>query len=364
MFLTAIFLAAALQIGSESPPGFRTEILAQGLDYPWAIAELPDGDLLISEKPGRLRWVRDGQLLESPVRGVPEVIYSGQGGLLDVVLHPGFETNQLVYLTWSRGAPRDNVLVLGRARFVDGALIDLEEIFTSTPRETDVHYGGRLVFLADNSILLGLGDGFDFREQAQDPADFYGSFVHLDEGGEPFPSAFEGGLPGLFSIGHRNPQAVVRDPETGAIYAHEHGPRGGDEINILVEGSNYGWPIASFGVDYTGALVTPFEGYQGMSAPLHHWTPSIAPAGMAFYSGEMFPEWRGDLFVTALIRGDADARGGHIRRVDVEDGVVVGEEILLGAMGERIRDVRMASDGSLLAITDSPDGQLIRIFRD
>lgn len=364
MFVISSILALTLQAAGSETPDFETEILAEGLDYPWAIAELSAGEFLITEKPGALRWYHQGQLQPDPVSGTPSVLYGGQGGLLDIVAHPDYQTNQLVYLTWSEGAPRDNVLALGRARFEDGALVDLETLFTSTRRSTDVHYGARLAFMTDGTILLGLGDGFDLREQAQDPANHYGSFVHLDADGQPLPSSFDNAAPGVFTIGHRNPQAVVVDPQSGAVYAHEHGPQGGDEINRLVEGRNYGWPITSYGIDYTGALVTPFETYPGMTDPLVHWTPSLAPAGMAFYSGEMFPEWRGDLFVAALIPGEAPIASGHIRWVDLEDGQVVDQTVLLSAFEARFRDIRMASDGSLLAITDSDNGQLIRIYRD
>lgn len=364
MIFTSVLLAVALQATNPAVPDFQTEVLAEGLDYPWAVAELPDGDILITEKTGQLRWYRDGSLQVEPVGGVPDVLYGGQGGLLDIVAHPGFEENRLVYLTWSEGQPRQNVLALGRARFEDGRLLDLETLFTSTPRTTDVHYGARLAFLNDGSLLLGLGDGFDLREQAQLAGNHYGSFVHLDEDGQALTSPFENAAPGVYTIGHRNPQAVVVDPVSGAVYAHEHGPQGGDEINLLVEGSNYGWPITSYGIDYTGALVTPFETYPGMTEPLAHWTPSIAPAGMAFYSGDMFPEWQGDLFVAALIPGEAPIASGHIRWVDLEDGQVVDQTVLLSEYEARFRDVRMASDGSLLAITDSDNGQLIRVYRD
>lgn len=364
-FLTSVILAAGLTGAVWAQDEYSTEVLAEGLDHPWAVAVLPGGDMLITEKPGALRWYRNGALSNAPVAGVPAALYSGQGGLLDVVLHPDFATNALIYLTWSEGTPRDNTLKLGRGRFEDGALVDFEEIFAAEPRRpTDVHYGARLVFLDDNSILLGIGDGFDLREQAQRPESHYGTFVHLAADGTPMPSAVEGGGPGVFSFGHRNPQAVVRDPQTGAIYSHEHGPRGGDEINILSAGANYGWPITSYGIDYTGAIVTPFETYPGVTDPIHYWTPSIAPAGMAIYRGEMFAEWDGDLIVSALIAGDAGTAGGHLRVVDLEDGAVAGETIILGELETRLRDVRVAPDGSLLVLEDAPDGRLIRVYRD
>ena len=321
--------------------------------------------MLVTEKPGRLRLVGPGGLDPEPVTGVPDVLYSGQGGLLDVVLHPDFEENGWVYLTWSEGAPRDNTLHLGRARLDGHALAGLETLFEATPRRhTDVHYGGRLAFLPDGSLVLGVGEGFDYREQAQRPQTHLGSFVHLADDGRPLASPFADAAPGVFTIGHRNPQAVVFDPVSGRLYANEHGPRGGDEINVLVEGANYGWPIASHGVDYTGALVTPFQAYPGMTGPLHVWVPSIAPAGMTVYHGAMFPEWEGDLFVAALIPGDADVPSGHVRRVDIEDGAVAGEAVLLGGLEARIRDVRTGPDGAIWVLTDEENGRLVRLARE
>lgn len=358
----ALIAALALStqiIGSEE---VNTEILASGLDYPWAVAELPDGDFLITEKSGALRWIEDGVLRDAPVASVPAVTYSGQGGLLDIVLHPDYAENGWIYLTWSAGTQRDNTLKLGRGRFENGALVSFEEIFSAQPhRPTDVHYGGRLAFLDDGSLLLGIGDGFDLREQAQVPGNHYGTFVRLADDGTPYAPEVEGGAPGVYSFGHRNPQAIVFDAASGTIYAHEHGPRGGDEINILEAGGNYGWPIVSRGIDYTGALVTPFQAYAGMIDPLHDWTPSIAPSAMVFYDAGLFDAWRGDLLVTALISGESDSVSGHLRRIDLEGGQVAGEYVLLGERGSRLRDVFVASDGSVLVLTDSEAGQLLRL---
>ncbi len=359
----AALTALALSSGVSAQDDLQVETLADGLDYPWSVAELPDGRYLVTEKSGQLRIVGDEGVASDPVDGGPVALYSGQGGLLDVVLHPRFEETGLVYLTWSEGTPRANTLKLGRGVFDGQSLVGFQEIFAATDRPTDVHYGARLAFLGDGTLLLGIGDGFDYREQAQLPDNHYGAFVHLREDGSPLPSQFDNAAPGVFTIGHRNPQAVAVDPETGTVYAHEHGPQGGDEINVLVEGANYGWPITSYGIDYTGALVTPFETYEGMAEPLLHWTPSIAPAGMAFYSGEMFAEWQGDLLVAALIPGEAAVESGHLRRVDIENGEVVGQDVLLGDLGVRMRDVRQATDGALLILTDAADGQLLRVSR-
>jgi len=382
MIWASLALVAAVMtgpaIGQSERRAPELDTVAEGLEYPWSLAFLPDGRMLVTEKPGRLRIVTPDGDLSTPVSGVPDVLWSGQGGLLDVALAPDFADNQEVYLTWSAGEPDDNTLYLGRGRFEGEALQDFEILFEAAPhRQSNVHYGGRISFLpgsitdhrADShapvpeTLVLGIGDGFDFREQAQIPSSHLGSFVRLTLDGRPMPSPFEGAAPGVFSIGHRNPQAVLFDPVSGILYANEHGPRGGDEINVLIEGRNYGWPIVSEGTDYTGALVTPFEAYAGMAEPLHVWTPSIAPAGMALYRGNMFPEWEGDLLVAALIAGDADTPSGHVRRVDLQSGDVVGEAILFGELEARIRDVRVAPDGAVWLLTDEADGRLVRVSR-
>ncbi|MHA6287575.1 PQQ-dependent sugar dehydrogenase [Maricaulis sp. CAU 1757] len=367
-YLTGLAIGLGLSLVVADAPAAaqtRMETVVEGLEHPWSLAFLPNGDMLVTEKPGRLRRIRGDHLVARPLEGVPQVLYSGQGGLLDVVLAPDFQTSRWVYLTWSEGTPDDNTLHLGRGRLRGDRLDGFETLFSATPRrDTDVHYGGRLVFLADGSMLLGIGDGFDYREQAQRASNHYGAFVHLNADGTPRPGPFGDGAPGVFSIGHRNPQAIVFDAVDGVVYTHEHGPRGGDEVNVLERGENYGWPIASHGVDYTGALVTPYETYPGMRDPLHVWVPSIAPAGMTLYRGDMFPEWDGDLLVAALIRGDADVPAGHVRRLDLEDGEVAGEEVLFGDLATRIRDVRTAPDGSIWLLTDEPEGQLVRISRE
>ncbi|WP_339743645.1 PQQ-dependent sugar dehydrogenase [uncultured Maricaulis sp.] len=356
---------AAFAISSAGFAEPRQETVVEGLEFPWSLAFLPDGRMLVTEKPGRLRVIDADGLEAAPVSGVPEVLYSGQGGLLDVVLHPDFETNHLVYLTWSEGTPRDNTLKLGRGRLEGMALVDFEEIFAAQPnRHTDVHYGARLAFLPDNTLLLSVGEGFDYREEAQQPASHFGSYVHLNADGTPITSPFADAAPGVYTIGHRNPQGIAVDPVSGIVYSNEHGPRGGDEINILIEGRNYGWPIATHGVDYTGALVSPYTSYPGMEEPLLYWVPSIAPSSMAIYHGTMFADWDGDLLVTALIHGDAGVPSGHLRRIDLENGEVVGQEILLGDLQARMRNVAVAPDGSIYLLTDEPEGRLIRLTRD
>jgi glucose/arabinose dehydrogenase len=340
------------------------ETIVSDVEYPWSLAFISADHALLTQKTGQLSRLdlTDGTL--TPITGTPQVLHSGQGGLMDVVLHPDFATNSLVYLTWSAGSVHDSTLMLGRGQLIDNALVAFETLFVAEPRrQTDVHYGARLVFLQDGSILMAVGEGFDYREQAQRPQSHLGSIVHLSDDGRPFQSVFEGAAPGVYSIGHRNPQALVQDIRTGIVYSNEHGPRGGDEINIIAEGQNYGWPITSHGIDYSGALVTPFTQYEDMTDPILHWTPSIAPSGMAIYHGDRFAEWDGDLLVSALIPGDADVRSGHIRRVDMENGAVVGQQILLGELGARMRDVRVAPDGQIYVLTDADHGQVLRLVR-
>ena len=359
----AVLAASVLSTAGFAQP--RHEAVVEGLEFPWSLAFLPDGRMLVTEKPGRLRVIDETGLRAEPVSGVPDVLYSGQGGLMDVVLHPDFATNQIIYLTWSEGEVRDNTLKLGRGRLDGMDLVGFEEIFAAQPRRnTNVHYGARLAFLPDNTLLLGIGDGFDHREEAQRPQSHYGTYVHLNADGSAIDGPFADAAPGVYTIGHRNPQAIAVDPVSGIVYSNEHGPRGGDEINILVEGRNYGWPIATHGVDYTGSLVSPYTSYPGMEEPLLYWVPSIAPSSMAVYHGALFPEWEGDLLVTALIRGDAETASGHLRRIDLENGEVVGQDVLLGDVQARMRFVIVAPDGTIYLLTDEPEGQLIRLTRD
>jgi len=366
--ISVLALACLLLSAPVSAQTLETRVT--GLEYPWSLAFLPDGRMLVTEKPGRLRIIDETGLVETPVSGVPEVFYSGQGGLLDVALSLDFETDGLVYLSWSGGRAGDNTLYLGRGRLEGDALVEFGVLFEAMPhRRTDVHYGGRIAMLPalvgqPPSLVIGIGDGFDYREEAQNPETHFGTFVRLLLDGQPAQQVIEGSAPGVISLGHRNPQAVVYDAENHVAWSHEHGPRGGDEINELSSSANYGWPITSHGIDYTGALVTPFETYDGMTEPVHVWVPSIAPSGMALYRGGMFPDWDGDLLVAALIPGDADVSSGHVRRVDLEDGQVVGEEVLFGEVGARIRDVRVGPDGAVWLLTDEAEGRLIRVSRD
>jgi glucose/arabinose dehydrogenase len=341
------------------------EEIATGLDRPWSIAGLPGGDLLVTERSGQLRLIRGGELQADPVPGLPEIPVTRQGGLLEVALHPDFAENRTVYFTHASGERSDSRLSVTRATYAEGALSDVETIFTTNiGNDTGGHYGGRIAFLPDGTFVFGFGEGFDYREQAQDPSDHYGTIIRLNaDGSIPADNPeIEDGAPGVYSYGHRNPQGLLYDAESGRIYQHEHGPRGGDEINIIEPGVNYGWPIATYGVDYSGAVISPYETYEGTQQPVLYWDPSIAPAGMTLYRGDMFPEWVGDLLIAALRPGNADTPSGHLRVIDLDEaGEPAGQSVYLGERRERVRDVRTAPDGSVYVLTDQ--GAVLRLSR-
>ncbi|WP_414522333.1 PQQ-dependent sugar dehydrogenase [Synechococcus sp. R5-12] len=344
---------------ARTEQAFRVVTLAQGLEHPWGMAFLPDGTLLVTERPGRLRRVTDQGLDPQPIAGVPEVFAQGQGGLLDIALHPNHAENGWIYLSYAAPGPGGGGTRVARARLGEGGLQDLEVIFDmerKTPAQQ--HFGSRLAFDEQGFLYISTGDRGE-RDRAQDLGDSAGKVLRItDAGGIPADNPFvgqAGALPETFTYGHRNIQGMARHPETGAIWSHEHGPQGGDEINILAPGVNYGWPLITYGREYTGEPVGQgLAAAPGLASPLLHWTPSIAPSGMTFYTGEAFPEWRGNLFVGALA-------GQHLARLVLDGERVVAEERLLeGAVG-RIRDVRQGPDGLLYLLTDAPSGSLLRL---
>ncbi|EPC01930.1 hypothetical protein L861_19970 [Litchfieldella anticariensis FP35 = DSM 16096] len=339
---------------------YRIETLAKGLEHPWSLAFLPEGGMLVTERAGRLRFIEaDGTLRDAPIAGMPEVLVDGQAGLFEVALAPDYADSDMVYLSYACGTLTANTTCLDRARFDGRRLTDRAPLFRAEPdKRGSSHYGGRLTFLPDDTLVLGLGDGFDYREQAQNPANHLGSLVRLNLDGStpddnPFVADSEARAE-LYSIGHRNIQGIVYDAMRGELLIHEHGPRGGDELNRILPGANYGWPLATHGVDYTGALVTPFTELPEFESPLLHWTPSIAPSGMTLYDGGQFPEWHGDLFVSALA-------GRQVRRLIREDGEIVDQEVLFTELDERIRDVRTGPDRALYLLTDSEQGRVLRV---
>ncbi|KJS07222.1 MAG: glucose dehydrogenase [Gammaproteobacteria bacterium BRH_c0] len=338
---------------------YRVETLVEGLHSPYSLAFLPDGDMLVTEKSGTLRLIRNGTLVEQPVAQLPDVYSSGQGALTDVVPHPRFAQNRLVYLAYSGGTAKANSTRVVKARFVDDQLRDIEEIFRARPdKDTGAHFGARLVFLKDETLLITVGDGAQYREKAQDLSSMLGSIIRIgDDGSVPQDNPFvarEGAHPEIWSYGHRNPQGLIHDPLTDRVYATEHGPRGGDELNLIEAGNNYGWPLATYGVDYTGAAITPYQQYPGTVQPLTHWTPSLAPSGLAQCRSCLWPQWEGDIFAGMLM-------GAQVQRVRLLEGGEVEREGLFEEVGERIRDVRFGPDGALYLVTDNVDGRVLKV---
>lgn len=358
--LTAGFQALPGPASAQSSDNLTVETVASGLQHPWSLAFLPGGGALVTERAGQLRKIsRDWALGSEPVSGVPPVFNEAQAGLFDVLLSPNFESDQQVFLAYACGTASANHLCVSRGRLQEQALIDVVEIFRAEPaKRGSAHYGGRMAWLPDGTLVVALGDGFDYREQAQNLASHLGKIVRLNpDGSVPADNPFvgtAGALPDIYSYGHRNVQGLAYDAVADVLIAHEHGPRGGDEINIIEPGRNYGWPVISHGIDYTGAMITPFVERKGMVQPLLHWTPSIAPSGMIRYRGELFPEWQGDLLVGAL----ADE---SVHRVTLDGRAAVDVDTMVDALSERIRDVVMGPDGAVYLLTDSANGRILRI---
>lgn len=353
---------ACLLLSASASLAATVETIASGLENPWGLQFLPDGSMLVTERPGRLRIVRNGVLSE-PVANVPDVVAQKQGGLLDVALHPDFANNRLIYLSFSEARDGGNGTSLASARLSDDgkALENIKTIFRQMPAiDSTAHFGGRIAFAPDGNLFLTLGDRYSERDSAQDLATHLGKIVRLTPEGKPAPAnpfiGKEGALPEIWSFGHRNPQGAAIEPSTGLLWTVEHGARGGDEINRPEAGKNYGWPVITYGRDYSGAKIGEGTAKEGMEQPLHYWDPSIAPSGLTFYTGAKYPDWQGDLLVGALA-------GAKLVRLDIEDGKVVGEEAMLEDLGERIRDVRVGSDGEVYLLTDDAEGRILRLLR-
>ena len=336
---------------------FQVVTMASGLEHPWSVAFLPGGGMLVTERPGRLLRMRaDGSA--RPIGGLPPVAAAGQGGLMDLALDPGFADNRRLYFSYTEQVEGGWRTAVARAELAGDRLVALRRIFAMNRASSDGrHFGSRLAFLADGDLVVTVGDRGQ-RHWAQDPSNHAGSVLRIRPDGSPSPRtaalAIPGAAPEVFTFGHRNPQGLAIHPATGAIWIHEHGPRGGDEINVLRGGGNYGWPVVTHGREYAGGSIGVGTEAPGMEPPLLHWTPSIAPSGMAFYTGTGFPRWRGDLFVGALA-------GRHLRRVVLRRGAVVAQEVLLEDRLGRIRDVRQGPDGRLWLLTDEARGGLYRI---
>jgi glucose/arabinose dehydrogenase len=339
---------------------YRLTPIVEGLNYPWGLTELPDGSLLVTERPGNLKRVSTAGDV-SAISGVPEVFFAenGQSGLFDVLPDPDFTTNGYIYLAYAEGDRRSNATTVARARLTGSTLTDVSVIFSVTPRKRlPQHFGGKLAFLPDGTLLLTTGEGFDYREAAQDTHALLGKTIRIHTDGSipednPFADGEEG-HPAVWTYGHRNPQGLVADGVSGTVYLHEHGPKGGDEVNVLRPGKNYGWPAITYGMDYSGAYVSPFTEHPDMVQPIKYWVPSIAPSGFALYRGGMFPELTGNLLVGALVDRE-------VRRLELGANGRITESALFSELESRIRDVRVAADGSIYLVTDGNPGSIVRV---
>ncbi|MCL2936859.1 MAG: PQQ-dependent sugar dehydrogenase [Trichodesmium sp. MAG_R02] len=351
----------------DSTLDYRKITLVENLEHPWSLAWLPDGEILITERPGRLRIIRDGNLDQISIAGVPQVFAMGQGGLLDVSVHPRFAENRLIYLTYSQGDRSGNRTRIARARLENNTLGDLRVIFeVSQSKPGAQHFGSRIIWLADGTLVASIGDGGNppiefngefIRQQAQNRNSHLGKVIRLNDDGSipsnnPFATSKDA-KPALWSYGHRNIQGMTLDPTRNRVWATEHGSRGGDELNLIERGENYGWPVVTHSREYSGGLISPETSRPGLVDPKVIWTPSIAPSGLAFYNGDRFPQWRGNLFAGGLVSQD-------IRRIELDEGgnVIAQHSI---PIGQRVRDVRQGPDGLLYILTDDQNGQLIRL---
>ncbi|MEX0951669.1 MAG: PQQ-dependent sugar dehydrogenase, partial [Gammaproteobacteria bacterium] len=335
------------------------ETLVSGLEHPWGMAFLPDGDLLVTEKPGRLRRIHKGELQPQAIQGIPAVSYTGQGGLLDVTLDPDFADNQIIYLSYSAAGEGGIGTEVMRAKLQDNRLQQVETIFTLQPKTSaGQHFGSRLLFMPDGTLLISLGDRGN-KDRAQDLNDHAGSLIRINtDGSVPADNPFvdrSDTRPGIYTWGNRNIQGMTLQPGTDRIWTSEHGPQGGDEINIMTAGTNYGWPVITYGVQYViGTSIGEGTKKPGMEQPRYYWDPSIAPAGMTFYGGDAFSKWRGNLFVAAL-------KFGMLSRLVIDDATVVSEERLFEGQLPRIRDIHRGPDDYLYLLTDESDGKLLRL---
>ena len=310
--------------------------------------------------PGKIKLIKGDSKEITEIEGIPNVLFRGQGGLSDIALHPDYEINRKIYLSFSFGEKKNNTLRVIVAELEGNKLSKQKIIFEATPyRKTSNHYGARLLFLNDKSLIITSGDGFNYRELAQELDNHYGKIIRvMDDGSIPVDNPFiekKNALPEIWSFGHRNQQGLAFDKVNNILYSHEHGPRGGDEINVIEPGKNYGWPAITYGIDYNGSIISPFKEKEGMEQPLKYWVPSIAPLDMLFYNGEIFPELNGKILICSAVPGD-------IRRLSV-DGSSVNEDIIFKEIEGRIRSIKSSVKGNLLVLTDGPKGNAYIISR-
>jgi len=350
---------STVNAAESSGNGYNIETVAEGLAYPWSIAFLPNGDYLVAQRGGEVRRISAAGEVGEPLSGLPDTYVASQGGYFDVILDPDFASNQIIYLSFAYGTPAENGTRIVKG-VLNGTQVDnIETLFTVDPlKDTPVHYGGKMIFLPDGTLMMTTGDGFEYREAAQDKFSLLGKIIRINKDGSapadnPFADGNEGN-PKVWSYGHRSPQGLVFDAATGTVYMHEHGAQGGDELNEVLPGRNYGWPAVTKGINYSGAYVSPLRSAPGVEEPLAFWVPSISPSGLAIYNGAAFPQWQGDLFVGALIDQE-------VRKIEIESNRVVSEESIFTEIGARIRDVRVGPNGYLYILTDSDNGKVLRV---
>ena len=360
---SAAFIAGASGATKTFPSStgpIQVETVVDGLQHPWALAFLPDGRMLVTERPGRIRVVTPDGKMSPPIAGLPKVFARSQGGLLDVVVDRGFSQNRTIYFCYAEPFGSGARTALARARLADEPYVEnLRVIFRQEgPLSTGNHFGCRIVQMPDNNLFLTMGDHFTPRDEAQNLSNHLGKIVRIaPDGSVPNDNPFtgrRGAKPEIWSYGHRNSQGAALNPSSGKLWMHEHGPRGGDEINIPQAGKNYGWPVIGFGIDYSGAKIHEGTSKPGMEQPIRQWTPVIAPSGMAFYTADLFPQWKNNLFIGGLATQT-------LVRLELDGEKVTKEERLLQDLRQRIRDVRVGPDGALWLLTDSTNGQLLRL---
>jgi glucose/arabinose dehydrogenase len=358
--LACIINAASAETIESELHRFRVEVVTRGMDHPWGMAFLPENDILVTERPGRLRIIRNGKLLTTPIAGLPKIKERGQGGLLGIALHPNFEENRWLYLCFAGKGHGGYGTEVIRGKLDGMRLNNIETIFRALPKSRGGrHFGSRLVFGRDGTLYISLGDRGE-RQSAQQLNDHRGSLIRVnDDGSVPTDNPFvakAGIKPEIFTYGNRNIQGMTLHPKTGSVWTHEHGPQGGDEVNIMKPGANFGWPVITYGVNYgIGTKIGEGTQKEGMLQPIHKWVPSIAPSGMTFYTGDQFPKWKDDLFVGSL-------KFGLLVRLKIDENKIVGEERMLNGSFGRIRDVIQGPDDLLYLLTDESDGALLKLM--
>jgi len=346
---------------TSSAGPLEVQTIASGLVNPWSLAFLPDGRMLVTERPGRMRLVTAEGQLSQPLKGVPEVFASGQGGLLDVITDKSYAQNKTIYFCFAEHAGSGGRTAVAQAKLDEGSgrLDEVKIVLRQEgPLSSGYHYGCRIVQANDGNLFVTLGEHFSYRDEAQNLGNHLGKLIRITpDGAAPVDNPFVGradAKPEIWSYGHRNEQGLAINPVSGDLWEIEHGPRGGDEVNIIGKGKNYGWPVIGYGIDYSGAKIHDSTSKAGMEQPVKYWVPAIAPSGMTFYTAKLFPKWTGSLFTGALV-------GKMLVRLQLNGNTVTGEERLLQNLNERIRDVRQGPDGALWLLTDNSAGRILRV---